>query len=1454
MAEQIGIKLALDGTTAVQTGLRGVSDALGNLGTRTLSVADAFKSLGPQLAATLSVGAITAWARGAVNAIDAMNDLADATGATVEQISALDGFARRTGTTLDSVGSILVKFNGVLNQTGADNGVSQALRAIGLDTAALRRADPVQALQQTAQALSQYADDGNKARLVQELFGKSIREAAPILKDLAEAGKLNATVTAQQAAEAEKFNRALSQFKANAEDAGRAIVTALLPSINDLVQQLRDGLKAYESFWKAAIDIGLNVNPFKSLNENLTDTVGEIKRYRDVIAELSSSRLPDPFGTRAQRIEKYQQQLTTALAREQYLLRQLGREPGRSADPRARPGAALPSVPTVGPAADPLSAIRDPRAQYRAEFLRSEKAVYAELEKEAQRAIEDERKRQAGYAEWQLQQSDEVARTLIDHEQMVADYMRQQAEVRQAELRLRATQELAQIARADEAQTQADNAAARAAQERADSDLREHMAALQRYDNLVNAAEEAYRTQTAGYNEYVLTLTDDTTRALIALNEYEADWLKRDDEDRRKRAAAAAEYELDLQDDVTRTLIAGEAAVAKFLEDNTEARKRALDSLGERINQMRIEAEATDLAAKQSISLAEAIEMIAIARLREQQVMYREGTEGWNSVQAEIDARQRLLALMGDARVRDANLRAAQEAAATWQRTVDQVGQSLADALMNGGKSAGEALKRYFGTLVLQPIIQALVNPVARTIVGGLGLAGAAGSAAAGSAAGAAGGGAATGLGALLATGSAYGSFVGAGASMALSGGTSAALAAANAAMQGGSVGAGLSIGAGAIAPWVAAGALIVSGLSRRLKDTGIRGSFGGAEGFAGSQYAFYKGGFLRSNRTTLNALDPDTQALLAGSFQQLRASTTAMARELGLAADALDSYTKSIDISLRGLTQEQIAERLGKELGLVADEMARLVGGAGATADSLRQLYQAVMSERANLETQLLQLQGNTAELRRREREALHESNRALYDRIIALQDERTAMEATLGAAQSAIQQQISASQSAANAARQAAEAYRSAGLTLMDTARALRGEAAPGVNAAAAYRAGLAAARGGDVSAMQGLSALAQTYAESLRGSARSRSQYLAGTRSIAAELEAVAGTAGGLSTQRSVQAALLDTNTAVLQVLAEDLQNGNLTVDLLQEHSRSLAAIAAALGNTGPVVQRLIGVDEGTSGVVDAQQIAGDLLASSDLTLARVLAKLSAPDANFAALTERVGSGNQLIADRLSAVIAAIGAQTAAQQAEIKRQQDLAKAQKDLESAFGYLGSLQSSLSNAQATLAGTSPTMSVRVGTRYDFLGLPKGGRYEERTNPAYQTAVDAVNAAQQTLATYAPQVDALRQLIRSLGGVPQFAAGGLHSGGMRLVGERGPELEVTGPARYWSAADTTAMLGNSQRREQMLAAEIRALRAEVQGLRSEARATAENTGKTQRLMQRVTRDGESMQVTDVTPTP
>ena len=85
----------------------------------------------------------------------------------------------------------------------------------------------------------------------------------------------------------------------------------------------------------------------------------------------------------------------------------------------------------------------------------------------------------------------------------------------------------------------------------------------------------------------------------------------------------------------------------------------------------------------------------------------------------------------------------------------------------------------------------------------------------------------------------------------------------------------------------------------------------------------------------------------------------------------------------------------------------------------------------------------------------------------------------------------------------------------------------------------------------------------------------------------------------------------------------------------------------------------------------------------------------------------------------------------------------------------------------------------------------------------QTALDELAALQSLHDTTQSQVSLLvdinqsvisvRDALEGMGAVPSFASGGYHSGGLRLVGERGPELEVTGPSRIYDAATTRSML-------------------------------------------------------------
>ena len=96
-------------------------------------------------------------------------------------------------------------------------------------------------------------------------------------------------------------------------------------------------------------------------------------------------------------------------------------------------------------------------------------------------------------------------------------------------------------------------------------------------------------------------------------------------------------------------------------------------------------------------------------------------------------------------------------------------------------------------------------------------------------------------------------------------------------------------------------------------------------------------------------------------------------------------------------------------------------------------------------------------------------------------------------------------------------------------------------------------------------------------------------------------------------------------------------------------------------------------------------------------------------------------------------------------------------------------------------------------------------------------------------------------------VKGFASGGFHDGGLRIVGENGPELEATGPARYWNASATEQMMrgdGGSVDRDLLreLVAEVRALRAEQ---RAGDAANVSATKGVTKLLRDVTEDGTAI---------
>ena len=144
----------------------------------------------------------------------------------------------------------------------------------------------------------------------------------------------------------------------------------------------------------------------------------------------------------------------------------------------------------------------------------------------------------------------------------------------------------------------------------------------------------------------------------------------------------------------------------------------------------------------------------------------------------------------------------------------------------------------------------------------------------------------------------------------------------------------------------------------------------------------------------------------------------------------------------------------------------------------------------------------------------------------------------------------------------------------------------------------------------------------------------------------------------------------------------------------------------------------------------------------------------------------------------------------------------------------------------------------AGSAADYLKNQGGLSVQDQVEAAYRATlgrsadiagesywVGLINSGAMTVSDLAAAI----QLDAKVNGeIPGFAAGGFHSGGLRLVGENGPEIEATGPSRIFNAGQTADMLGGGSQAD-----EVAAMRAEMTDA---LRAIAKHTQQTARRVE------------------
>ncbi|KQP39680.1 hypothetical protein [Pseudorhodoferax sp. Leaf274] len=320
-ADMAALKPTLDAYEAAKNRAEAAARAQGTLIDRLGAVGPVASIAAGQIAALASsftLGAVVAFVKNVNDGVDALNDIKDATGATIESISALEDVARRSGASLDLVGSVLVKFNDLLSKATPESNTARQLKAIGLSVAELRKLDPAEAVRVTAVALSGYADDMNKGRLMTDLFGKSVKELAPFMANVAEQGALVGKVTAQQAEEAEKLNKALFGLQANASDLSREFARRMVPGLTQIAGAMAAGakeggvllgvLRGLKEFGAMA----LGVDPLGQATSRAERAQAEIKRLQGMLQGPELIQARDPANdTNNRRIAQLRAQIVT---------------------------------------------------------------------------------------------------------------------------------------------------------------------------------------------------------------------------------------------------------------------------------------------------------------------------------------------------------------------------------------------------------------------------------------------------------------------------------------------------------------------------------------------------------------------------------------------------------------------------------------------------------------------------------------------------------------------------------------------------------------------------------------------------------------------------------------------------------------------------------------------------------------------------------------------------------------------------------------------------------------------------------------------------------------------------------------------------------------------------------------------------------------------------------------
>lgn len=200
----------------------------------------------------------------------------------------------------------------------------------------------------------------------------------------------------------------------------------------------------------------------------------------------------------------------------------------------------------------------------------------------------------------------------------------------------------------------------------------------------------------------------------------------------------------------------------------------------------------------------------------------------------------------------------------------------------------------------------------------------------------------------------------------------------------------------------------------------------------------------------------------------------------------------------------------------------------------------------------------------------------------------------------------------------------------------------------------------------------------------------------------------------------------------------------------------------------------------------------------------------------------SGLNSIGSLIGRIVSVQEASLAAAEAEAARQAALTNAQRELEATALAQGSAIEQVSAASAEIFSLASRFGVYLNAQSGAVQMAQTAKFGVNDQGLFDAQYNQISYSGSSskatnfksefygdgglygqtygraaeLKSLAEQLQAQRQAVIDLGGIPQFARGGRHYGGLRIVGENGPELEYTGASQIYNARQTRDMLSGA----------------------------------------------------------